>query len=224
MTTATLAAAPSTDADPFAEAFLSDPYPFHDQLRDLGPVFHLDTYGVWGMARHAEVLAALNDWQTYSSASGAGLQNLKTGTAWRPRSIVLETDPPLHDETRGALSRILSGPAVRQLRPAFEAEAERLAEELVARGTFDAATDLSYAYPLKVVGDAVGVPPDGRECLLPFGNMLFNSFGPANDIFLSSTKEAEGVVKQLVSQCERSALTPGGFGMQIYEAADRGPL
>ncbi|MGB8402299.1 MAG: cytochrome P450, partial [Bradyrhizobium sp.] len=91
---------------------------------------------------------------------------------------MLETDPPLHDTTRGALSRVLSGPAVRKLRDAFQTEAERLVEGLVQRGTFDAVQDLAIAYPLKVVGDAVGVPPQGRECLLPFGNMLFNSFGP----------------------------------------------
>lgn len=215
---------PSTALDPFAEGVLVDPYPHHEALRALGPVFRLDHYGIWGMARHGEVTAALADWQTFVSGHGAGLQHLGRGKAWRPRSIVLEADPPLHDQTRGALNRVLSGPAVRALRPAFEAEAERLVGDLVARGRFDAVADLAVPYPLKVMGDAVGVAPAGRECLLPFSNMLFNSFGPDNDIFKRSITEAEPVLQRLFAQCERSALAPGGLGARIYALADEGRI
>jgi 4-methoxybenzoate monooxygenase (O-demethylating) len=214
--------APSSPLDPYSEAFLADPYPFHEQLRELGPVVYLETYGVWGLARHTQVMAALADWETYSSGAGAGMQDLRHQAAWRPRSLVLEADPPLHDATRGVLSRVLSGPAVRKLRAPFEAEAERLVEELVQRGTFDAVQDLAIPYPLKVVGDAVGVPPEGRECLLPFGNMLFNSFGPNNAIFEQSTKEASAVLPQLFAQCERGALASGSFGAEIFAQADAG--
>lgn len=218
------ATVPSSPLDPFAADALRDPYPHHAALRGLGPVFRLDAYGIWGMARHAEVMAALGDWQTFISSRGAGLQNLAHQKAWRPRSIVLEADPPDHERTRGALNRVLSGPAIRALRPAFEAEARRLVAELVARRRFDAVADLAIAYPLKVMGDAVGVPPAGRECLLPFSSMLFNSFGPENDIFARSTREAEPVLAQLFAQCERRSLSPDGFGARIYALADEGRI
>ena len=67
--------APHLDIDPFSVAFLSDPYPDHARMRDAGPVVHLTRYGIFAMARHAEVFAALNDWRTYSSARGVGLQD-----------------------------------------------------------------------------------------------------------------------------------------------------
>jgi cytochrome P450 len=215
---------PVTEIDPFSEEFCADPYRFHKQLRDAGPVFTLKKYGIYGMARHAQVQAALNDWQTFISGAGAGIQDLRKGKAWRPRSIVLEVDPPLHDQTRGAMGRVLSGPAVRKLREKFELEAERLVEGLVSRGTFDAVADLATVYPLKVMGDAVGVPAEGRECLLPFSNMLFNSFGPENEVFRESVIESDRVVKQLFAQCERDSLLPGGFGAQLYQAADEGRI
>lgn len=215
---------PSSSLDPYSEPFFADPYRFHEELRELGPVFRLERYGIWGMARHAEVHAALSDWQTFISGAGAGIQNLKKEKAWRPQSLVLEADPPLHDQTRGVLSRVLSGPAVRQLRPAFEAEAERLVGELTERGSFDAIADVAVPFPLRVMGDAVGVPAEGRECLLPFSNMVFNSFGPNNEIFRQSTREADAVLKELFAQCARTALTPGGFGEQIYKAADEGRI
>jgi cytochrome P450 len=170
---------PVTEIDPFSEEF-----------RGAGPVFKLKKYGICGMARYAQVQAALNDWQTFISGAGAGIQNLRRGKAWRPPSIVLEVDRPLHDQTRGVMGRVLSGPAVRKSREKFELEAERLVEDLVSRGTFDAVADLATAYPLKVMGDAVGVPTEGRECLLPFSNMLFNSFGPENEIAFQQSRPA----------------------------------
>jgi 4-methoxybenzoate monooxygenase (O-demethylating) len=215
---------PRSDIDPFSESFADNPYPFHERLRETGPIVWLAKYGIYGMARHAQVQAALNDWQTFISGAGAGIQDLRKTKAWRPRSIVLEADPPLHDETRAVLARVLSGPAIKKLREDFEIEAERLVEQLVSRGAFDAVNDLAMVYPLKVMGDAVGVPAEGRECLLPFSNMLFNSFGPENEIFRQSIIESERVVKQLFVQCERASLSAGGFGAQIYQAADEGRI
>ncbi len=36
------AAAPHLDVDPFDDAFLTDPYPFHERIREAGPVVFLD--------------------------------------------------------------------------------------------------------------------------------------------------------------------------------------
>jgi hypothetical protein len=44
----------------------------HEQLREAGPLVRLDYYGIWGMARYEQVKAALEDWETFSSAAGVG--------------------------------------------------------------------------------------------------------------------------------------------------------
>ena len=51
----------ASDIDPFSEAFLTDPYPYHEQLRENGPVTYLDRYGVYAVARHADVVAVFSD-------------------------------------------------------------------------------------------------------------------------------------------------------------------
>jgi 4-methoxybenzoate monooxygenase (O-demethylating) len=215
---------PCSDLDPFDEAFLADPYPQHAQLRDAGPVVRLDRYGIYAMARHQEVAAALNDWQTYSSARGVGIQDFATEPPWRPKSIVLETDPPLHDRTRRILQRVMSPAAMRALRPQFRAKAVALVDHLVARRDIDAVTDLAEAFPLSVMPDAVGLRPDGRENLLPYSTMVFNSFGPKNELFRQSTAAAEPVLAWIHAQCAREALAPGGFGAEIWAAHDAGEI
>ena len=215
---------PVSTIDPFSHGFLGDPYPHHAVLREAGPVVWLDKYGIWAMARHEQVRDALTDWQTYCSSAGVGLSDFRKEPPWRPPSIILEADPPLHTRTRAVLTRILSPMAIKVLRERFEQEAERLIASLVARGEFDGIADLAEAYPLKVFPDAVGISEDGRDNLLPYGSMVFNSFGPRNDLFQEAMANAGPVRDWIMSKCSRAALAPEGLGTQIFHAVDAGDL
>jgi cytochrome P450 len=215
---------PVSAIDPFSESFLRDPYPHHDALREAGPVVWLEQYGIWTMARHQEVRDALTDWQTYCSSAGVGLSDFRKEPPWRPPSIILEADPPLHTRTRAVLTRILSPAAINILRATFEREAELLVARLLEQREFDGIADLAEAYPLKVFPDAVGISGDGRENLLPYGSMVFNSFGPRNDLFEQAMANAGPVRDWIMSKCSRAALAPGGLGMRIFEAVDSGEL
>ncbi|WJR80550.1 cytochrome P450 [Bradyrhizobium sp. NP1] len=215
---------PVSTVDPFSHAFLTDPYPHHQAMREAGPAVWLAQYGIWAMARHQEVRDALTDWQTYCSGAGVGLSDFRKEPPWRPPSIILEADPPLHTRTRAVLTRILSPAAINVLRETFTREAEALAGRLVARGSFDGVADLAEAYPLKVFPDAVGISEEGRENLLPYGNMVFNSFGPRNDLFEKAMANAAAVRDWIMSKCSRAALAPEGLGMQIFAAVDAGEL
>ena len=72
--------------------------------------------------------------------------------------------------------------------------------------------------------DAVGISEEGRENLLPYGSMVFNSFGPRNDLFNKAMANAGPVREWIMSKCSRAALAPGGLGMQIFDAVDAGEL
>jgi 4-methoxybenzoate monooxygenase (O-demethylating) len=215
---------PVSTVDPFSHEFLRDPYPHHQSMREAGPVVWLELYGIWAMARHQEVRDALTDWQTYCSSAGVGLSDFRKEPPWRPPSIILEADPPLHTRTRAVLTRILSPAAINILRETFQREAELLIAQLVEQREFDGIADLAEAYPLKVFPDAVGVVGEGRENLMPYGSMVFNSFGPRNDLFERAMANAGPVRDWIMSKCSRAALAPEGLGMQIFEAVDSGEL
>ncbi len=215
---------PVADVDPFSHAFLENPYPHHEAMREAGPVIWLEHYGIWAMARHQEVRDGLTDWQTYCSGAGVGLSDFRKEPPWRPPSIILEADPPLHTRTRAVLTRILSPAAINVLREAFAREAEALVDRLVERREFDGVADLSEAFPLKVFPDAVGLTDDGREHLMAYGSMVFNGFGPRNDLFDKAMANAGQVRDWIMSKCSRAALAPGGLGRQIFEAVDAGEL
>jgi cytochrome P450 len=218
--------APSTDYDPYANEVLDDPYPHYEMLRELGPVFYLTKYKAYGIARHAEIDHVLRDPATFCSSAGVGLANFHTDTPWRKPSIILEVDPPMHARTRKVMGGLLSPASINRMRTMFEREAEELVDRVLAKGHFDAVTDLCEAYPLRVFADAVGIPREGREkYLLPYGDMVFNAFGPVNERFKSCLAKAqEGAIDWIAEVCRRENLTPDGLGMQLYKAADEGLL
>ena len=217
-------ALPTVDADPFGHDVLEDPLPLHAQLRDAGPVVHLTRYDVYGMARYAQVHAALVDWQGFQSAAGVGLSNFRYEKPWRPPSLLLEADPPRHDAPRRVLSAILGPRALRRLRERWFADAEVLVEEVLAEREFDAAGALAQAFPLRVFPDAVGNPVEGRENLLPYGDHAFNAFGPPNDLVAKGAPRVAELSAWVNAQCAREALAPDGFGARIWAAADRGEI
>ncbi|HEV8020704.1 MAG TPA: cytochrome P450 [Candidatus Lustribacter sp.] len=215
----------TSHVDPFCDESLLEPYALHAELRDLGPVVRLEKYGVWAMARHADVYPMLNDWETFCSSAGVGFGNFHTEKPWRPPSLILEADPPLHTRTRAVLSRVLSTTALRRMRRTFEQRAAALVAQLVERGRFDAIADLAVAFPLEVFPDAVGLCADGRENLAPYGNAVFNANGPMDGArFASALSDAARVGPWILAQCRREALAPGGLGADVYVSVDSGEI
>ena len=151
-------------------------------MREAGPLVYLDKWSVYGVARYKEVHAVLNDPATFCSSRGVGLSDFSKEKPWRPPSIILEADPPAHTRTRAVLSRVLSPAVMKQIRDRFATAAEAKVDELIARRSFDAIADLAEAYPLSVFPDAMGLKQDGRENLLPYAGLVFNAFGPPNQL------------------------------------------
>jgi 4-methoxybenzoate monooxygenase (O-demethylating) len=198
------------DIDPFSHAFLTNPYPGYDQMREAGPVVWLSHYGIYASTRHAEVRTVMSDHANYISSAGVGLANFNKEPPFRPKSLILEADPPGHTKVRAVLARILSPKAVSQIRESFAADAESLIHALVLRAAqgevVDGVKDLAEPYPLKVFPDAVGLDAQGRENLLLYGDMIFNSFGPRNDLLARAAAKIVPVTAWIMAHCQRSML------------------
>jgi 4-methoxybenzoate monooxygenase (O-demethylating) len=219
-----LSGIPGLDIDPFANEFFENPYLAQQALREAGPVVHLDKWNVYAVARYAEVHAVLNDPLTFCSSRGVGLSDFAKEKPWRPPSLILEADPPAHTRTRAVLSRVLSPAVMKQIRDGFVAAAEVKIDELLAKGSVDAVADLAEAYPLSVFPDAVGLRQEGREHLLPYAGVVFNAFGPPNELRQTAIERSQPHQAYVQEQCQRDNLAPGGFGACIHARVDAGDI
>ncbi|MFC5929439.1 cytochrome P450 [Cryobacterium melibiosiphilum] len=215
----------TSSEDPFGPEVLHDPLPFQARLREAGPVVYLPTYNVYAMGRYSDVHAALTDWQTFECSAGVGLSNFRKEKPWRPPSLLLEADPPFHNAPRAVLSKILGARQLHTLQAQWATDADDVVDALVSSTLeFDAVPALAEAFPLRVFPDAVGIPHEGRERLLPYGDHLFNAFGPENALVQRGAGTIGEISGWVNDQCARNVLTPGGFGAEIWAAADRGDI
>jgi hypothetical protein len=90
---------PVLGIDPFSAEFLGDAYPFHEQLREAGPVVWLERYECWGMARYEQVhvtlgladLLLLGGRRAQQFPQGAAVASAKPASGGR--SAAAYTDP-----------------------------------------------------------------------------------------------------------------------------------
>jgi cytochrome P450 len=73
---------------------------------------------------------------------------------------MLMANPPEHTRLRAAVSRVFTARSVAELRPAVEAIAERLLDDL--GGEVDFIKAVAFPYPVTVIGELLGVPEADR--------------------------------------------------------------
>ncbi len=212
-----------SDIDPFSTAYIQDPYPFHKELRDAGPLVWLRKYEVWCAPRYQEAHAILQDWKTFCSGAGVGLSNFKKEKPWRTPSLLLEADPPSHTRCRTVMARVLSPANLRAFRGNFEREAAHLVNQILDKPV-DGVKDVAEAYVMKVFPDAVGLAEEGRKNIMAYGSLNFNSLGPRNEIFINAAENQEEIKDWVTLHCRRDHVSPHGLAAQIYQAADDGHL
>jgi cytochrome P450 len=215
---------PVSDCDPFSIEFFENPYLIHESLREAGPIVWLSRWKVYAVARYAEVKAVLDDPITFCSGRGVGLSDFAKEEPWRPKSIILEADPPEHSRVRAVLNRVLSPGVMRQMRADLEAVASTRADELVARRNFDGVLDLAEAFPLSVIPDALGLKDEGRDHLLPYAGFIFNSFGPDNQLRRDSIQRSGPHRAYVIEQCNKENLKSGGLGACVHARVDAGEI
>ena len=115
--------------DPYAYEVHEDPYPFYRALRDEAPLYRNEAIGFVALSRHADVLAAFKDTETFSNRHGVSLD----ADAFHERADTtmsfLAMDPPRHTRMRALVSRGFT--------PRRVAELEVRVRE-IARGHLDA--------------------------------------------------------------------------------------
>ena len=213
--------AATTDYDIFSMDAILNAHERDAAIREQAPVVYLEQYDFYVTGRHDLSQQVLQDWQTFSSAS----RPFHDPNSVRPE-ILLVDDPPRHTQVKNVILRALSPAAMKTMKDTFQREADRLVDEIMADGTveLEAREDLVGRYILKVFPDMLGMPAQGRQNLLSYGGIVFNTLGPENALFHQTLEENGHVLDWVARQCKREALDPDGIAAQMYVAADNGEI
>jgi cytochrome P450 len=145
--------------DPYSPRVDADPFPLYKTLRDEHPCFWSDDARMWVLSRYADIMRALADWRTYSSASGNLLDELPN----RAGNTLGSTDPPRHDRLRALIQHAFMKRNLESVGPAVETYAAECLDALADRPQFDFVADFSSKVTTKSLFLLLGLPPGNDQ-------------------------------------------------------------
>lgn len=145
--------------DPYDPAFDADPFPAYKTLRDEHPCFWSEEVGMWVLSRYDDILGALTNWRTYSSAKG----NLIDEFPGRAGSTLGSSDPPRHDRLRGLIQSAMTRRALDHiLEPARTACRTHL-DQIRDQDAFDFVNDYGSKVTVDLLFYLFALPKEGAE-------------------------------------------------------------
>jgi cytochrome P450 len=194
----------ATDFDHTDPAWVADPYPIYDDLRERCPVAHSDRYGgTWLPTRHADVTAVANDQEHFTSRSVVVVESRPTDAA-PPAPIGLAppitSDPPFHQFARRLLLPAFSPRAVGELEGFTRSLCEGLLDEIGDVDHVDASLAYAQHIPVGVIAKMLGFPQSDGDIFRRFVHQILESvddpfeeriarFGPLQEYFTAQIED-----------------------------------
>jgi cytochrome P450 len=164
----------ATDYDIFDSQYVNDPYGIWDELRQTCPMAHTDRWGgSWLPTKYSDVYAIAHDIKTFPSGNGISVVPLVDPAVDgddvppnTPSPVLtsgvppISADPPLHTWTRRLILPTMSNARVAEYEVFTRELCRRLVDDVIERGSGDAATEYAQQIPVRVIGHILGVPED----------------------------------------------------------------
>jgi cytochrome P450 len=155
--------------DRFDPAFLSDPYPFYKMLYNQPPmVLELEMRTVL-LARYADVVAALRDPHTFSSAP---IREISQAHIFGGVPTLILSDPPVHTRLRRLVNQAFAPRRIREMEPRIRQIADQLLTRAERAGSFEAMKDLAEPLPTMVIAEVLGIPSEDYQMFKEWSDAL----------------------------------------------------
>ncbi|MEJ2889496.1 cytochrome P450 [Actinomycetospora aeridis] len=208
--------------DPFAAEQRDDPYPSYAALRDESPCVRLDRYGVWLISRYDGVAAVLRDWETFSSAQGAGLEPVATP---EEGGVILSTDPPDHTRVRRAVARDFTPKAIGALEPRVRDLVGTAFERVLTGAEVDWIAQVAQPVPTTVMAELMGYPDRHRDEYCRWASTIFDSMGcPAGGATPALAEATGGLFGFVAGIAADGEYVAEGWADRIVQAGAQGEL
>lgn len=215
------AATPTYDVDLYSDDVHLNPFPHFKKLRDLGAAVWLPQHDAWAIPRYKDVKESLRNTDVFVSGQGVALNDKFNGIM---RGNAVTADGDLHTKLRKVMGKPMLPGALTAIAARVQATADALSERLVAKGTFDAVTDLAHHLPMSLVTEFVGLSEDGRDHMLEWAAAAFDCVGPMNDRARASMEKIGDAVGYINHCVATRAVRPDSWGDGIFQAVDRGEI
>jgi cytochrome P450 len=210
---------PMVGLNPFAPAYISDPYPLYQELRALGPV---STDFGWILSCHADVMAAL------TNESIGHLETVRGDLPYRVlQRMFIRLNRIDHARIRSAIAPLFTPRGARAMEQRVRERAAQILSRGWQSGGLDVVSDLAHPLATATVAELLGI--DDREeiaSLQPLTRRLAKVVDPAMTSGELGQVERAGVdlighITRLIERRAAGADAPGGEVVANLLAAER---
>lgn len=145
--------------DPYDPAIDADPFPAYKVLRDEHPCFWSEEAGMWVLSRYDDILNALTNWRTYSSAKG----NLIDEFPGRAGSTLGSSDPPRHDRLRALIQSAMTKRALDHVMQPTRASVAAHLAEVADKPGFDFVGEIGSKVTVDLLFNLFAMPRDQAD-------------------------------------------------------------
>jgi len=201
--------------DPYMPEIKRDPLPIYERMRRECPIYRVERFGAWALARFEDIWNVSRDADYFSSANGNADLGLLEG---RPSSLqtLASMDGLAHRRLRKALFPHFAPSAARELTAQVrEWVCERL-EAHAASGRIDAVSELAQQIAVRVSCRISGLPVEDSDELLA----LVHGFFAREEGTQGMSSQGHRAVAGLWEYLEAAARERRGSGRERGDALD----
>ena len=154
--------------NPFTAEFLAskNPYPLLHELRQHGPVSWIEEGQVWAITGYKEAVTILNDARLRTFLSLPSDHDLAGASAFT-RAVrvanVLSSHGERHQKLRPLYAGLMIPKSIAEIRHLAEKTANRLIDQVEARGTIDIVKEYGMPLVFEQISDALALPESVRS-------------------------------------------------------------
>jgi len=194
-------------------AYVVDPYPTYDTLRERCPITHSDLYGgFWLLSRYDDVKKIALDWRAYTS-SVPGKNAIPVIMRRTEPFLPIECDPPLHSRYRALVNPVFSAARIEEIRPRIEAIAARCVDKLIAQGGGDVVADYCVQVATGTLAEFTNLPREDTHKWVAWVDRMFDPRDREGGA--KASQEMGAYIEALIA--ERRAKPTGDFISMLME-------
>ncbi len=217
----------------FTPEVIADPYAYYGRLRDEDPVHWNDTYALWVVTRHDDLVWLTRRHELFSSAvfkndprppypdideSDLGLYDYVRNYQG---DQFIQHDRPEHLEMRRVVHGYFTPKSMEAWRPFVQKAVKELLDAAEDKGNMDVMRDLATPLPVLVIAQMMGVPEKDRPYVRQLAEKLLYIGRGEYDRMKPLTEGMRGMVEYVSPLVEERIVNPGDDFISVLASGEK---
>ena len=217
----------------FAPDVVADPYAFYGRLRDIDPVHWNETYALWMITRHDDLVWLTRHHELFSSAvfrndprpAYPAIDESDFGLYEYVRNYqadqFIQHDRPAHLEMRRVMHGYFTPKSMEAWRPFVRDAIRELLDAAEAKGEMDVMRDLATPLPVMVIAEMMGVPPSERGYVRQLAEKLLYIGRGEYDRMKPLTEGMRGMIDYVSPMVDERKVNPGNDFISVLADGEK---